>query len=58
MHFITPPDDNNHVWHIQKCDDTHVRMVLQSTGDHTWIDIEYLVKYPWYSSLVEWLTGR
>ena len=57
MHFITPPDDNNHVWHIHKCDDTHVRMVLESSGDHTWIDIEYLSKFTWYTSLVEWLSS-
>jgi hypothetical protein len=61
MDFITPPDDDNIVWRIQKCNDTyrdtHVRMILEGSGDHTWIDINYLDKYPWYSSLMEWLSG-
>ena len=57
MDFITPPDKDNIVWRIQKCDSTHVRMILEGSGDGTWIEIDYLAKYPWYSSLLEWLSG-
>ena len=57
MDFITEPDDNGHVWCIQKGDDKNVRMVLQQSGDHTWIEIDALTKYPWYASLIEWLSG-
>ncbi len=57
MDFITPPDKDNIIWRIKKSDSTHVYMILESSGDHTWIEIEYLVKYPWYSSLLDWLSG-
>ena len=57
MDFISPPDKDNIIWRIKKSDSTHVYMILESSGDHTWIEIEYLVKYPWYSSLLDWLSG-
>jgi hypothetical protein len=57
MDFITEPDENGFVWRIQRSDDKHVRMVLQQSGDHTWIEIDALTKYPWYNSLIEWLSG-
>ena len=57
MDFITEPDEDGFVWRIQKGNDKNVRMVLQQSGDHTWIEIDALTKYPWYNSLIEWLSG-
>jgi len=57
MHLLTDPDENGIVWQIKKCDSNHVRLTLNGTEENTWIETAALSHYPWYTTLLEWLSS-
>ena len=57
MHLLTDPDENGIVWRIEKCDSDHVRLTINGTKENTWIETAALSHYPWYTTLLEWLSS-